>query len=101
AIPAAAGGKERYSVARPDQEMAELPRKCFFLAVTPNQRLIRLSLFSAQQPPWRTLDSVRVAADVKFVQGFHFDFEPDTAAESAGAASVGAQSVSLVQPGVI
>src|SRR5439155_24679265 len=81
--------------------MAELPRKSFFLAVTLNQRLIRLPLFSAQQPPWRTLDSVRVAADVKVVQRFHFDFDADTAAESAGAAAVGAQSVALVKQRVI
>src|SRR5438093_11480508 len=81
--------------------MAELPRKSFFLAVTPNQRLIRPPFFSAQQPPGRTLDSVRVAADVKVVQRFHFDFDADTAAESAGAAAVGAQSMALVKQRVI
>src|SRR5919108_1381734 len=86
---AAAGGEEHNGFARPNQDMAELPRQCFFPAVALNECAIRFCFFSTQQSPGRALDSVRIATDKKVVQRLHLDFDTDTATEFSGAAAVG------------
>ncbi len=81
--------------------MAEFSRERLFSAVAVNQCLIGFSLLSTPQSPRRTLDSVCVAAHKKIVQRFDFELDADAAPEFAGSAAVGAQSVALVEQGII
>src|SRR5262245_29528149 len=81
--------------------MAKFSWKDVFLVVAIDQGCIGRTLLAAQQTPGRALNPIRVPADEKVVQWFHYDFESNAAAEFPRAAAVGAQGMAFIEQRVI
>src|SRR4029434_2059566 len=66
-----------------------------------DQGCVGCGLLATQQAPGRAPNSIRVPADEKVMQWFHFDFEPNAAAEFPRATAVGAQGMALIEQWII
>src|SRR6266545_4001942 len=92
AIPAASRREKSYGLAGMYHEMAEFSWKLFLFAVALDDGLVDGALGSTEETPRRTLDSIRVAAQVKVMQRPYLDFDTDTATKFPRAAAVSPES---------